>query len=845
VLRFTIKNLLARKFRLVTTGMAVLIGVAFMAGGLVLSDTISQAFDTLFAKLGQETDAVVRSTDVVKSDFGDVRGRIDASVIDDVRAVNGVDKVAPSIGSFRAQIINAEGKEIGPSGGNGPPAIGDIWNGDNELSGGRIKDGRGPSIDSEVVIDKASAKDGNIVVGETITVSTKAGVLPFTVVGLVGFDQLNSAGGASFVGFTFRAAQTYLGEPGLIDSISVSADDGVSQVELRDRVATAVPSGTEVVTGATVIKESQDAIGDSFSFFDILVKVFAGIALFVGSFIIYNTFSILVAQRTREMALLRAIGASRGQVLGALLAEAVVVGLLASGFGLLAGLGLAALLLEGLGSIGFELPSQGFVVSNATIITTLVVGVGVTVTAAVFPAWRGASVPPLAAMRDVATEDRGSSRTRLGLGALVTALGMALVLLGLFGGSVLRIGVGVALVFLGVAALGPVFARPMVAVLGWPVARYRGITGRLARENAMRNPKRTSRTAAALLIGVALVGTITIVASSVKASFKDIFEDQFTSDFVISAGRFGNGGVSTELGRELAARPELGLVAPLRFSPGTFDGEDTVISAISSEAFGLFDIGVVAGDPAALDAGGLAVFKEKADKNGWTLGSLVPVKFPGRDEFQARVAVIYTKEEVAGKFFLGLPAFDAHVADNFDSQIYVSVAKGVAFDDARVAIETVSKPYPSISVQNREEYVETNLATIDIVLNVIYALLFLSVLIALLGIANTLALSIVERTRELGLLRAVGMTRRQMRGTVRWEAMLIALFGTIGGLGVGVFFGWAIFQALKDEGFRIFAVPFQQLFVIGAIGSVAGVIAAIVPARRAARLDVLKAIASD
>jgi putative ABC transport system permease protein len=844
--KFTVKNLFARKFRLIITGLAVLIGVTFMSGGLVLSNTINKAFNSLFAELGAQTDAVVRSSDVVKSDFGDVRGRIDDTLIDTVKAVPGVDKVAVSVGSFRAQIINKDGREVGPSGGNGPPAIGDVWNGADELSGGRIVEGRGPDADDEVVIDKNSANDGKIKVGDTITVSTKVGVLPFKVVGLVGFEELNSVGGASFAGFTFATAQADLGEAGKIDTISVSADKGVSEEQIRDRIAQVLPKSAEVVTGQTVIKENQKAISDNFSFFTILVAVFAGISLFVGSFIIYNTFSIIVAQRTREMALLRAIGASRRQVLGALMAEAVTVGLIASVLGLLAGLGLAALLLKVLEGVGFELPQQGFVLSGSTVAITLIVGVGVTVVAAIFPSWRGASVPPLAAMRDVAQEDRGSSRTRLTLGAIVTALGMLSTLSGVLGKHLPQLVLGVALVFLGVTALGPVFARPVVGFLGWPISRYRGITGRLARENAMRNPKRTSRTAAALLIGVALVGTITVLASSVKASFKDIFESQFTSDFVISAGSFGGGGVSTALDKDLSTKPELDIVAPLRFSPGTFDGQPESLTAFSGDAIGsLFLIDVLQGDPSGLDANGIAVSQKEADKQGWKIGTTIPVKFPGTEEFQAKVALIYAHDEVAGKYFFGLPAFDAHVADNYDSQIYVTVAKGTSFDAARAAIETAIKPYPSVNVKNREEFVKSNLASIDVVLNIIYALLFLSVLIALLGIANTLALSIVERTRELGLLRAVGMTRGQMRSTVRWEAVLIAVFGTIGGLGVGVFFGWAIFQALKEQGFHVFAVPITRLFVIGLIGSIAGVLAALLPARRAARLDVLKAIASD
>jgi putative ABC transport system permease protein len=846
VFKVALKNIVARKFRLFTTSFAVLLGVAFMAGGLVLSDTISNAFNNLFAKLGEETDAVVRSAEEFESEFGDVRGRFDDDVLADVRAVDGVDKVAVSVTSVRAQIINAEGEEVGPDGSNGPPPIGDVWNGDDELSGARIREGRGPRADDEVVIDQGSADEGDIAVGETITVNTEAGVLPFEVVGIVGFDELNSIGGASFVGFTFPAAQAYLGEPGKVDAISVSAEDGVSQEELRDRIAEVVPDDLEVVTGETVIEENQDAISENFSFFDVLVQVFAGIALFVGSFIIYNTFSILVAQRTREMALLRAVGASRRQVLGALLAEAVVIGLIASVLGLAGGIGLAAGLLALLEGIGLELPGSAYVVATATVVTALLVGIGVTVFSAMFPAWRGASVPPLAAMRDVAVEDRGGSKVRLVVGVVTTLLGMVLVITGLFSANLPQIGFGVALVFLGVAALGPVFARPVVGFLGFPVARWRGVTGRLARENAVRNPKRTSRTASALLIGVALVGTITIVASSVKASFRDIFEDQFTSDFVVSAGSFGAGGVSPELAEELDALPETGIVAPLRFSPGRFDGEDGLLTGFSGDAIpDLFDVGVVEGDPGDLDDDGFAVLDERAEDEGWQLGDRVPVQFPGTAPFEAEVVMIYSEDEIAGEFFFGIPVFDAHVADNYDAQIYIGIADGVDQDDARRAIEETADGYPNIDVETREEFVETNLAMIDVVLNVIYGLLFLSVLIAVLGIANTLALSVVERTRELGLLRAVGMTRRQMRSLVRWEAVLIAVFGTLGGVGVGLFFGWAIFQALKDEGFRIFEVPGARLFTIALIGSVVGVLAALLPARRAARLDVLKAIASE
>jgi putative ABC transport system permease protein len=382
-------------------------------------------------------------------------------------------------------------------------------------------------------------------------------------------------------------------------------------------------------------------------------------------------------------------------------------------------------------------------------------------------------------------------------------------------------------------------------VIGAPLPRFKGMAGTLARENAMRNPKRTSATAAALMIGVGLVGFITIVASSTKASIDDVLSDTFTGDVVIDSGSFGFGGLPPELAERVAALPEVEAASGIRFTPAEIDGSaQTIFSADPQAVSAIVDVGVIEGDLAALDAGGIAVLDEKAEDEGLSIGDTVTVSFTEGDQ-QLEVRAIYTEQQLAGTWFVGQPVIEAGVADQADLQVYVKVAEGVSTADALPAIEAVAADFPTAEVQDEAEYIESQSGQIDQILNLIYVLLALAVIIALMGIANTLALSIFERTRELGLLRAVGMTRRQLRATVRWESVIIALFGTALGLVIGLFFGWAIVQALADEGFTAFVVPSGQLAVVALIAALAGVVAAILPARRASRLDVLEAIAAD
>jgi putative ABC transport system permease protein len=845
--RTTLKDLSARKLRLLTTSIAVLLGVAFMAGTLVLTDTIGKTFDDLFADVNSGTDAYVRGEAAFEVDeMGGQRARLDESLADTIRGVDGVAVAAPSIQAF-AQIVDKDGEPIGDPK-MGAPTYGASWLADDDLNPFDLASGRAPEAADEVVIDQGSAKAAGYEVGDAASVLTQAGEQAVTIVGIATFGGEDSPGGASFALFTLDAAQTYLTAPGKVDAIKVVAADGVSDEQVVERIAQVVPDQVEVLTGAEITAEDQSDIKEGLGFFNTFLLTFALIALFVGSFIIYNSFSILVAQRGRDMALLRAIGASRRQVLGSVLLEAVVVGLIASVVGLAAGVGVASGLKVLLEAMGIDIPAGGVVLTSSTVVISLVAGLGVSVASALLPARRASRVAPVAAMRDVALDRSGSSRRRAVIGTAVTALGGASIAQGLFAGgdsTLVAVGLGVALVFLGVAVLGPILARPLSRVLGSPLPRLKGMPGTLARENAMRNPKRTSATAAALMIGVALVGFITILASSTKASISDSMDTSFTGDLVIDSGTFAGGGLDPQLASDVAALPEVAAVSGLRNVPAEIDGSSTMLVGVDSATIAaVFDLGVTDGALADLGSTEIALQADEATSHGWAMGDTIPVRFAETGVQQLTVAALYEDADLAGPYVVGNAVLEANVADQFDSMVFVRLADGVDLDTGRAAVTETAAQNPLAEVKDRDAFTAAMGEEIDMLLNLIYALLALAVIIALLGIANTLALSIFERTRELGLLRAVGMTRAQVRATVRWESVIIALLGTTLGLAIGTSFGWVMVQALEDQGLNTFAIPVTQLAVVVAIAGIAGVLAAVLPARRAAKLDVLEAISA-
>jgi putative ABC transport system permease protein len=845
-----LRNIVAHRMRLFTTGLAVMLGVAFMAGTLVLADTITRTFNDLFADVYRNTDAVVRAEAAFKdpNGFVDQRGRVDASLVDVVRTVPGVDAAGGDIFGY-AQIVDRHGDPLGnPQ--MGAPTVGGNWNDVPQLNPWVFSAGGPPRADDEVVIDKQSADTVGYRVGDSVPVLVKGGPTSARLAGIVKFGTADSPGGASFVLFTNATAQRLVAEPGRFDSISVVAGDGVAQAELRRRIAAVLPEGTEAVTGETITAENQDAINRGLSFFNNFLLIFAVIALLVGGFIIFNTFAITVAQRTRELALMRAVGASRRQVLASVLFEALGVAVVASVVGLGAGVLVAGGLKALLAALGFEIPAGGVVFRPSTAIITLGAGLSVAVVAAVSPARKAGKVPPMAAIRDVSSgEARSASRRRLVLGGAVLALGVGALSYGLFGhpaNGLAVVGFGALTVFFGMSVLGETISRPLSRAIGWPLPRLRGITGQLARENAIRNPKRTAAAASALMLGVGLVGFITIFASSTKASFTQILDEVFTGDFVVTGtAAFGSGGIDPAFAARAATIPEVSEVASIR---GTFvqvAGSSAQIVAASPEIFRFFDVDPVAGSPTDLAADTIAVHEDKARDQGLHLGDRVPVVFKDTGLQQLRIALIYRDKQPAGDWLLGTAAYDANVADRFDYQVFVKKAATATPVAALAALKAVSAAYPGTKVFDQAGYRDDQTRFVDQLLGLIYALLALAILIALLGIGNTLGLSILERTRELGVMRAVGMTRPQLRAAIRWESVVIAVQGTVLGLVVGVFFGWVLVRALRDEGLLAFSVPVASLAFIVILAVIAGVLAAVLPARRAARLKVLRAIVTE
>ena len=847
--RTTIKGLLAHKLRLLTTALAVMLGVAFMAGTLVFSDTITRTFDNLFADVYKNTDAVVRAEKVFTGPqmTGDQRGRIDASLLDTVKRVPGVATAAGDAEGY-ARIVSKAGKALGnPE--QGAPTIGGSWTTDDALNTWTLVAGTAPRADTDVVIDKKSADDGKYNVGDTATVLVQTGPQQFRVSGIVKFGKADSPGGASFALFTLPAAQRLLGEPGKFDLIGVTAKPGVSQTELTARLRAVLPKGTEAITGKAITKETQNAVRDVMSIVTTFMLVFAGVSLLVAAFMIFNTFAITVAQRTKENALLRALGASKRQVLSSVLLEALAVGVLASVLGLVLGLGVAVALKGMMAAFGMDIPSTGMVFLPRTAMVVIPVGTILTVFAALLPARRAGRVPPVAAMRDVAVGSSGyGSKERVFVGVALLVAGAGLV----YGGvssdfhPMLMLMLGALTGFFGVVVLSRTLSLALTRIIAAPLPRLRGEAGALARQNAMRNPKRTAASSAALLIGVAVVGSITIMAASWKASINRTIDRAFLGDYIINSNAGFMGGVDPALTTKLSRLPEVKAATGIRVGFGQVNGSvQQLVGVDPKTGFQLFDVDVRQGSPETIAAPGtIAVYEQTAIDKNLKMGDTVKVLFKDSGEQTLRVAMIYGRNQPAGNYFLGMPTYEQNFTNRYDIQVYILKAPGVSLQKGLAAVKDAAAAYPGVKVLDQTGFKKDMAAQINQLLSMVYALLFLAIVIALLGIANTLALSIFERTRELGLLRAVGMTRSQLRQTIRWESVIIALQGALLGTVTALFFGWALVQAFSSQ-IDLVQIPYVSLVVIILLAGLAGIIAAIPPSRRAAKLDVLKAVVTE
>jgi len=848
--KVTLTGLLAKKFRLVLTSLAVVLGVAFMAGTLVLTDTLGTVFDDLFGNATKGVDAVVRAPKPYEESDqsgASTRPPVPASLAATVQAVNGVDRAQGTVTGF-ALVEGKDGETIQ----NQAPTLGTSWY-PRRTSVNRSLDlqrGHQPSAPDEVALDEKTFEDGKFKIGDKAKI-TFLTVEPrrFTITGVFQFgDSADSLAGATMAAFTPPTAQQVMNRVDQWDQIDVRGDRGLSEVEVRNRIERALRADNlpyEAITGKKFAEEQANDIKKNLSFFNILLLIFAIVSLFVGAFIIYNTFSITVAQRLRELGLLRALGASGRQVIFSVAFEALVVGLLSSIIGLILGIAIVKPLEALIGAFGIDLPSGSLQVLPRTIVVALLVGTLVTVVSALAPARRAARIPPIAALRDTAV-DFGSGRRRYLWGALLTVLGVVALVIGLFGsvkGGTAAIFTGAAafFVFIGVAMLSPLLAVPAARLLTLPVERLHSMPGILAKENAMRNPRRTASTASALMIGLALVTFIAIFGASAKDSFASAIDDQTHADFILSPKSFQP--FSPEAAN--AAREQLPGSKVVEYRFGTVkigDSSHAVIGA-SGNFNDMTGVGLRPGARLGQFAdGGILVYKDTASDNGYEVGQRIPVEFPlGTQELT--VQGIFTDKKALpgnGNYIVSLANWNGF-PDPLDFYVGVVKPPNVSTQEAERVLKRIADRFGGIDAQNKAEFRDKQLAQFNQILGLMYVLLLLAVVIALVGIVNTLALSIYERTREIGLLRAVGMTRVQLRRMIRGEALIVASFGALLGLVIGIFFGRAIVQAISDQGID-FSLPVGQLVVFVILAGLAGLLAGVPPARRAAHLDVLQAI---
>ncbi|MFG3552035.1 ABC transporter permease [Streptomyces sp. NPDC047725] len=848
--RLSLSSLGAHRRRFAGTFLAVFLGVAFLTGTLVMGDTLRASFDTLFGSATSGTDVVVRSAGAITApgESQGVRQPVPTALAGAVEKVPGVAAAAPSI-QGAGQLVGADGD---PVGGQGPPTLAGNWITDPRLNPYRLAEGRAPQRSGEVVVNRGAAEKGGLRIGDTTTLRTPDPVR-VTVVGLATFGGEDGMAQVTFTGMTRADAEKYLtARPGEAASIQVRAAPGIGQRELVDRLTPVLPHGVEAITGQEAAAENTDMISSQFlSLFTTFLLVFSGIALLVATFSIHNTFAVVVAQRTRENALLRALGASRRQVTAITLAEASAVALTASAAGLAGGIAVAAGLQALFPAIGFPFPDGALVIGALSMLLPLAVGVVVCLGSALLPAVRAGRTAPLAALRETAVDTSGASRRRAVTGTVLIALALAVTLSGvLISPSVQLAGAGAVLAMAAFVVLGPVVSRTAVRVLGAPSARLRGVPGVLARRNALRSPRRTAATAGALMIGVAVVSLFTVFGASLKATMDQTVSRSFAGDVAVSAPSFGAGGsgLSPRLADAVRRLPEVDTAVGLGKGVAQVEGQGRALTVTDPAALErVLDLGTVRGSLGTLGTDGIAVTRSEADARGLSTGDTARLTFTDGRSRTFTVRAVYGQSELAGDYVITRAAWAPHRTQDSDRLVAVSFKDGVSTDAGKAAVEKVADRYGNPEVQTRGEYARSSAGGVDMMLTLVYALLALAVLIALLGIANTLTLAVHERTRELGLLRAVGQTRSQVRAMVRWESVLVAAFGTAGGLGLGAFLGWVLVKAsdgASDTAFA-FAVPPVQLAVVALVGLTAGALAGLRPARHAARLHVLRAIATE
>ncbi|WP_434442509.1 ABC transporter permease [Lentzea sp. E54] len=831
--------MLSRKLRLVLSALSVVLGVMFVSGSFVLTDTLQRSFTDMFSSAYANVDVSVSP----KAEEGKQPEPLTPQAIADVKSVPGV---ASAVGEVQgsARPIGKNGKVITTS---GAPRFGSNWTGTGQE---KIREGRAPAADNEVIVGAYLASTGGFQVGDDISLLTLEPKKTFKITGVYEYPGgRESLAGELSVAFTEPVAQQLLlGKKDAFSSVTVTAADGRSDDALRDSVAAKLGSAYDVKTGATLAKEQADQINEGLTFFNYVLLGFAGIALFVGIFIILNTFSIIVAQRTRELALLRSMGASRGQVIGSVVLEAFVIGLIASIVGLGAGVGVGVLLANIFSSFsGASLQLASIGVPLSAVISSFAVGIVVTMVAAVMPALRASRIAPVAAMREAATPDRPLTKITV-TGALVVAAGGTALGFGFNQASLPLIFGGILVAFVGVALLTPMLSKPMVSLIGRLLSW--SMPGLLGRRNSARNPRRTAITAAALMVGISLITGVSVVLTSATASIEKLAAGQLQTDLIISGeGQMEGEGATFQ--RDVLTKVENtdGVSSAVGWaSDGVLQGESQMFAIAVTDVPALkemFALKPKSGDIAPLRDDQFAVAEEMATEKGWSVGSTVTLQLAKGEPRTYTVGFVWaTTQVLQGAVMLPESAAGSFRSDQI-GQAFVQVTPGTNVADVQKRVEPLFADNPEITVQDRSRFVQQMTSQFDTVLLMIQILLALAILIAVLGVINTLALSVIERTRELGLLRAIGMRRSQVMRMITVESVVISVFGAVLGLAVGLALGVATVQALKEQGISELGLPWVTMAQYLVVAAVVGVVAAILPAIRAARLNVLDAIAYE
>lgn len=834
--RAAIKGALGHRARLVISGLVVTCSVAFVVATLVFTDTLSTSFESIFEDSFAGFDIQVRSEIDPNLSFS-IPDPVDASLLDVVRGIPGVEQAQGSITGF----LQLEGPDGEPIESAGPPILSLTW--PEVPSIADITTGEPPS-GSEVAIDAATAEREGIVAGDRIVVVGLGVPTPVIVSGIVTFDGAPSAGGVITVFSSVDFGQQLFGLDGRYSSLEVVAGEDTALV--AERIEDRLGEGFEAISADDLARQQVEGFQDAIGFIRTFVLVFAGVALFVGAFVISNIFRVTIAQRTRELAVLRAIGATSGQVRNLMLAEAGVIGLVAAVLGAAGGVGLAVVIRSAFEASAIPLPPGPLQVETSAIGLGVLTGLAVTAAAALIPAFKASTVSPIEAMREgFSPPGRRALRGRLAVGGPLLAIGALAMAGGLFldlpdtaPDAIWFVGAGAVSLFVGVAVLAAVIARPVAGLLGRPAAATGGIPGVLARENAMRSPRRTGLTASALMISLALVGLVAILADSARTTADALIEDRFRADVIVAPTGFSSLGFSPEVAAAIAPLDQVGAIGRVRQGEVLLGERTRFVSGATPEVFDLLSFEVIAGSLDDLGPGEVAV-RESDDTPA--LGDRLQVVAPVGGATSLEVVAVYGGSPAA--LTVSMDTFEQLFSERLDNQVLVQFAPGVEFEEGRAAVAAAIEGFPSIQLQDQDAFREEATGQIGGIVNLLYALLAVSVVIGTLGVIGTLLLSVVERTREIGLLRAVGMGRRQVRRMIRWEAVVIAVFGGVLGTVVGILFGVAVVLAIGDE-LRL-SLPAGQLAFWLFVAAVLGVLAATYPARRASRLDVLAAIAYE